>query len=486
MSVLFYTIAAALTSYGVAPEKAHAAESDTAGTEYTKIDRYMQSAMEKLDIPGAALGIVHKDGPLYIKGYGTADSKNSQITPQTPFIIGSMSKSFTAMAVMQLVDSGKIELNAPVQRYLPEFRVADEKASEAMTVRSLLNQTSGIPTIAGLKLPAPELKLELYPAAQLRTKLSEPAGSLFQYSNANYNVLGALVQAVSGQPYGEYMKSHIFEPLGMKNTAASYVEAVKLGLSDGHQSLFGWMITTSPKERPADIPSGYIKASAEDMTRYLIAQMNGGAFAGKQVVSTQSIALMQGEQGVLIEDDRYYGMGWMKRGNSISHDGGVENFQSNMLIDGDIGIVILLNKNDAFVFGAEVMTEGVRAIMDGQEPSLEELPTASGGSWAMRIIGLLIILFVIRSIYVAAAWNKVFKYTHISITLQAVSIGLFHLIIPVFILFVLPTLLQTPWQLMFAMIPGISQLVYMASITLLAFGTAKLMLLFKSISLKKV
>ena len=105
--------------------------------------------MDAQRIPGLALGIVQGDEIVHLRGFGEADSSGRAVTPQTPFIIGSLSKSVTALAVMQLVEAGKVELDAPVQRYLPWFRVADEEASAEITVRHLLNHTSGLSTKTG-------------------------------------------------------------------------------------------------------------------------------------------------------------------------------------------------------------------------------------------------------------------------------------------------------------------------------------------------
>jgi CubicO group peptidase (beta-lactamase class C family) len=95
-----------------------------------------------MGIPGVALAIVKDDQILYLKGYGQADPSGRPMTPQTPLILGSITKSFTALAVMQLVEAGKVELDAPVQKYIPWFRVADANASAQITVRQLLYQTS--------------------------------------------------------------------------------------------------------------------------------------------------------------------------------------------------------------------------------------------------------------------------------------------------------------------------------------------------------
>src|SRR2546422_317181 len=110
------------------------------------IDAYISAQMQANHIPGMALGLVHNDQVVNLRGFGTADQSGRVVTPQTPFLIGSLTKSFTAMAIIQLVEAGKIDLDAPVQRYLPWFRVANATASAHITVRQLLNHTSGLPT----------------------------------------------------------------------------------------------------------------------------------------------------------------------------------------------------------------------------------------------------------------------------------------------------------------------------------------------------
>ena len=126
-----------------------AANGAAAGAKHAEIEGFVQDEMAAQRIPGLALAIVEGDRADYMRGFGTADSSGTEVTPQTPFIIGSVSKSFTALAVMQLVEANKIELDAPVQRYLPWFRVADEKASAEITVQHLLNQTSGLSAKTG-------------------------------------------------------------------------------------------------------------------------------------------------------------------------------------------------------------------------------------------------------------------------------------------------------------------------------------------------
>src|SRR6266487_1072346 len=118
--------------------------------DFAAIDDYIAAEMQAQRIPGLALGIVQGDQIVHLKGFGVANTSGGVVTPQTPFPIGKVSKAFTALAVMQLVEAGKLNLDTPVQRYLPWFRVADEAASVQITVRHLLTQTSGLSHGAGL------------------------------------------------------------------------------------------------------------------------------------------------------------------------------------------------------------------------------------------------------------------------------------------------------------------------------------------------
>ena len=116
-----------------------------ASPDFVAIDAYLTREMRDLHIPGLALGIVHNGEIAHLRGFGVADSSGLVVTPQTPFILASASKSFTALAIMQLVEEGKVDLDAPVATYLPSFSVGDDSASGAITVRHLLNHTSGLP-----------------------------------------------------------------------------------------------------------------------------------------------------------------------------------------------------------------------------------------------------------------------------------------------------------------------------------------------------
>lgn len=358
----------------VAPERLRAQSnpSPLADATLAAIDTYLTTQMAELRIPGLALGIVHDDQVVYLKGLGVADSAGRVVTPQTPFNIGSTTKSFTALAIMQLVEDGKLELDAPIQQYLPWFRVADDAASTQITVRHLLNQTSGLATRAGRRTPDPDLDMRMDGTAQLvrglrSAQFSKPVGQGFQYSNANYWTLGLLVQTVAGQSYEEYVQQHIFAPLAMHHSFTT--KAAATDLATGYRYWFGWPVATDLPDNQAERPAGHLMASAEDLTHYLISQLNDGRYGDVTILSPAGIAeLHQPALG-----DSGYGMGWYRATiNDVSmvwHDGSNANFHANLILipNGRWGIVLLANANGLLQDGRiSGIANGIASIVSGR------------------------------------------------------------------------------------------------------------------------
>ncbi|HKY56050.1 MAG TPA: serine hydrolase domain-containing protein, partial [Anaerolineales bacterium] len=273
------------------------AHAQSTPADFDAVDDYISTRMKELGIPGAALVVVQGDQIVHLKGFGVADGTGRLVTPQTPFLTGSTGKSFTALAIMQLVEAGQIELDAPVQTYLPWFRVADVKASETITVRQLLNQTSGLPRSIGQKQLAytdlSDSAIENNVRALANVELSAPPGERYEYSNANYVTLGMIIQAVSGQSYETYIREHIFKPLDMKNSFTSKTEAQQVGLAVGYQKWFGIPVASPnlPFAR-GSLPAGQLNMSIEDFGHYLMAQLNDGIYEGVPVLSPTGIAAL--------------------------------------------------------------------------------------------------------------------------------------------------------------------------------------------------
>lgn len=244
------------------------------------------------DAPGGSLAVVSDERILRSQGFGEADGSGTPVTAGTPFLLGSTTKSFTALAVMQLVERGEVELDAPVRDYVPEFELAGDFA-DRITVRQVLQHTSGVPPNSEggpiLKLAADGTPLEAI--AELRGKelVSEP-GEEMEYVNANYVLAGLVVERASGLPYAEYVERNIFEPLEMDDTFADPEAARADGLAAGHRYIFGITEETGTSFRPAAVAAGYIMSSADDMARYLAVFLNEGVgLNGRRILSAHGV-----------------------------------------------------------------------------------------------------------------------------------------------------------------------------------------------------
>lgn len=340
-----------------------------ADTSQTEIDAYIEEQMRELGIPGLAIAIVRDDQIAYLRGYGTAGAGKRPVTPQTPFLIASMSKSITALGVMQLVEDGKLRLDAPVQEYLPWFRTADGLASSQITIRQLLYQTSGFSELEGykrnLERGEADRALEESVRSLRRSSLNAPPGERFEYSNTNYDILGLLIQTASGMPYEAYIEQKIFVPLKMNNSFTSLKEARAGGVSSGYVSFFGMTVEYDrfmPYSRTVT-PSAGLFASAEDMAHYLIAHLNDGRSPdGATILSPQGMTELH-TPGAQIGEQVNYAMGWAifpfpqaaavsnpgdPVPNGISHGGEWANFKSLMVMvpEQALGVVVLMNKTD--------------------------------------------------------------------------------------------------------------------------------------------
>jgi CubicO group peptidase (beta-lactamase class C family) len=342
--------------------------------DFDAIDAFIERQMQRHRIPGLALGITHDGEIVHLRGFGDA-GHGQEVTPQTPFFIGSVTKSFTALAVMQLVDAGQVELDTPVQTYIPWFQVADEQASETITVRHLLNQTSGL-SDAGFHRPDLSTDTTLEESIRdLKTaQLTAPVGSKYQYFNLNYNALGLIVEYVSGQDFGAYLRDHIFTPLEMQNTFVSRQEAEQAGLAQGHNVALGFPLRRRQPFYAYDLPAGFVISTAEDMTHYLIAQNDGGMYRDRQILSPESVSVMHRPPA---EIESSYAMAWdLSKHNGvevIAHDGAVQTFLANatLLPEQGYGYVILINQNSIahLALALEEISMGVTDLLLGREPS---------------------------------------------------------------------------------------------------------------------
>jgi CubicO group peptidase (beta-lactamase class C family) len=274
------------------------------------IDGFVQGWMRNNRVPGLALAITRGSEVTHLRGYGMA-APDRPATPDTPFFVASLSKSFTAVAVLQLVEAGRVSLDAPVVRYVPEFTLADPAAARRITVRQLLNQTSGMAD-AGfpeMTLPQPG-SIRSAVVALGDARLVSPPGTRFHYFNPNYAVLARLVEEVTGEPFAGYVQDHLFDPLAMTHSAAvvtsAEARAVAPDLAEGHIVAFGLPIAR--KELDGYLGgSGGVISTARDLANWMVMQVQDGRFAGRTVLGGPWLELTRTPPSGIPGS---YAMGW--------------------------------------------------------------------------------------------------------------------------------------------------------------------------------
>jgi CubicO group peptidase (beta-lactamase class C family) len=273
-----------------------------------------------------------------------------------------------------------------------------------MTVRHLLNQTSSLPTLPG-QVPLADFDdrpdaIERQVRALSTLELTRPVGSKCAYSNLNYNVLGLIVEAASGETYVAYIQKHIFDPLGMSHSYTSKAAALQNGLAVGYRHWFSRPIPAPNLPIPhGSLPSGQLISCAADMAHYLIAHLNGGRYGQVQILSAEGIdELHRGvaEYVTMGISSGRYGMGWFETDlgptKTYSHAGNTPDFSAFMALlpEQKRGLVLLFNADP---FGLPPITEevgmGATALLAGQQPPPIQLDFVR---WTMRLLPLVPLL----------------------------------------------------------------------------------------------
>lgn len=297
---------------------------ETGDDPFEALDAFVTEQMDRLQLPGLALALIKEGQIVYEQGYGVADASGRAVTPHTPFMIASTSKQLTGLAVQQLVRDGELELDAPVSRYLSVFQSADE-AHRSITVSQLLGHTSGFSTRQGRETltanGGPDDTLEANARRLAGERLSRNPGVAFEYSNANYDLLGYLIQEVTGVPYGQYLRAHVFDPLGMQDTFTSKADAEQAGLADGFYPWFGLISLPTPLPYPrSDLPSYGVISSAHDLATVTLAQL-GDIPAGQSDVDADLLAATRMPLSRPGEASQYASGWWVHRFWPAWHEG---------------------------------------------------------------------------------------------------------------------------------------------------------------------
>ncbi|MFL5561626.1 MAG: serine hydrolase [Gemmatimonadaceae bacterium] len=271
-------------AFAAAFSLAHALPAQTAAPRALPpdFDAYVARVLKTFDVPGAAVAIV-KDGRVILaRGYGVKKLGNpAPVTPRTRFGIASNTKLFTATALGLLVEDGKIEWDAPVIRYLPDFAMYDPWVTREITVRDLLVHRSGLGLGAGDLLWWPASTYDRKEIVH-RLRFIRPATSFrsaYAYDNVLYQVAGELVEAVSGQSWEQFMSSRVLAKIGMTESNVSHSDMSGPDVATTHAEVDGTVRPIAPFTGESTNPAGGINSTADDMAKWMIVQLDSGRLA---------------------------------------------------------------------------------------------------------------------------------------------------------------------------------------------------------------
>lgn len=430
-----------------------AASSHPVTLDAAELDEQLRSQSRLSRLPGVAVTVTSGGESLYQAALG--ETHGRPISPRSPFVIGSISKSFTALAVMMLVEEGRVDLDAPVTDYLPRIALRQEEGWGAVTVRHLLNQTSGIPTEAGFLRLGDQVTPDQVTIAEVRAV--SDVGRSHLYSSLNYSLLGLLVEAAAGEPYEQFIQARIFDPLGMTDSYLDRRSAEAGGLVTGHQFWFGIAL---PKAEPAyerrAIPSGFIVSSAEDMGRYLGMLLTEGRTGDRTLLSPESVERLHAAwDGGAVG----YGMGW-KRGivdgrPVLSHGGLTGSYSSQMVLlpEQDVAFAVLTNVNSSLAgSGVDALTDILLRHLTGAPPT-RHLPIEI----AIRLgFGLLLLFSLYGLIRDLGRWRRRGFPTDLVRSLPVIGRLVAEVAFGIALLILVPRLFDIPLRSMFAFQPDLA------------------------------
>ena len=344
---------------------------------FDAIDQFIEHRIKASNIPGLAMALTDREKLLRVSTYGFADvAAQAPITPDTLFEVGSLGKPFTNIALLQLREEGKFDLQTPVTQYLPWFHVRSDYPP--ITGHHLMTHTAGI--IRGTDL-APH---GLYESWALReTKTSMPPGEYCFYSNIGYQILGFLLEELTGQPYADVIQSRVLEPLGMTHTHPVTTFETHKQMAIGYRDLYD--------DRPEHPSHGLVPvmgieygtgdgaqaSTAADMARYLRMLLNRGQGSQSRLLSEENFALLI--QPWIWTGNAYYGYGLVTYQVDdrpyIGHGGTNARYTSAILVDMEdgFGIILLTNRAEALNTVEEAAMH-VLTILRGVDHHQESLP----------------------------------------------------------------------------------------------------------------
>ncbi|KPK83507.1 MAG: hypothetical protein AMS27_12625 [Bacteroides sp. SM23_62_1] len=339
------------------------------------IDMVFKEEMERLHVPGATISLVRDGEILYLKGYGLANAEQGlPVDPsRTPFFVASVSKLFTATAVMQLVEQGKLDLSEDVNHYLTAFKI-DDNFPQPVTIANLLTHTGGFEErslILAAFSKSDMLSREEYLTLGKQPRVLPP-GRYISYSNYGYTLLGYLVEEVSGTPFEQYVDEQILGPLDMQSSSFSYPDSLMSRLAISH-------LYAQDTWKPLPVlyanvgPAGALISTASDVANFMIMHLQNGVFRDKVLMQNETAIQMHHQ--LFTQHPRLPGWCYgfyeeeINGRRLIQHGGDINNYASLLVLipEENVGLFMVINGGKGLVF--KFRENVLKRFMDHYYPS---------------------------------------------------------------------------------------------------------------------
>jgi len=366
-----------LVAAGQSAAAAHAGDLDRGGL-IERINAVVEEAMAATPIAGVSVAVEHHGDLLLLRGYGSADLENTiPVNPETVFRVGSITKQFTALAILQLVEEGSISLQDEITRFLPDYPTQ----GHTITIHHLLTHTSGITSFTALEDYPRLQRLDLTDEELVARFANEPfdfaPGEKWQYSNSGYYLLGMIIEKVSGEPYREYVRNHIFRPLGM--IGSMYCDPVALvpNRAHGYDVVDGRLVNSEPISMDPPGAAGGLCSAPLDLVRWQHAlDQNLLISAASREIMLQPARLNDGSA-----TDYAYGMYLLDLDGHrwMGHGGGITGFIAAFddYPDDDLVVAVLANTGSAD--SGRIARDIARLVLGIPLPSAKDLPLPDDG-----------------------------------------------------------------------------------------------------------
>ncbi|NOY73856.1 MAG: beta-lactamase family protein [Gammaproteobacteria bacterium] len=331
--------------------------------------------MKKNDIVGLSIALIDDQKIIWSAGFGYADEKKKiKATSDTIYRVGSITKLFTATAIMQLAEQGKLDIDQPLQHYLPQFSIKSRfKDSKPITPRMLMTHHSGLPSDRINRMWGDKTAHFTDIVTLLKDdNVATPPNTIFSYSNLGFTLLGHLVEEISGTPYSDYIEQRILRPAGMKH---AYIDANLRNDEHSSKGYFKKKEYATPHLR--DTPAGSLNSSVVDLANFARMLFANGDNNGAQIIKPETLMKMQKYQDgdAPFDLQKFIGLSWIlsdrfgnEAGLMASHNGGTLMFKSELLTlpKHKLAVVVLANSNTASEVVSDIAEKALKLALESK------------------------------------------------------------------------------------------------------------------------